>query len=90
MSVGVQIVENLPPEELTLAELNSMSVKQLKSLVTRLGESTDGCVEKADLVRRALSSDRIVLVPEPEPEPEPVPPEPLPTGLSPDDMDTSA
>ena len=58
----------------TLSELQGLSVRRLRDLMSNLGVSDEGCVEKGDLIDALLGSGRILLLEDPVDAPPAQPP----------------
>jgi len=58
----VDIVEGLPPIEISLDNLSGKSVKELRYLLVSFGLSADGALEKSELIDRLVASRRFVIV----------------------------
>ena len=62
----IEVVEGIPPVEITRKELNDKSVNDLRHLLRSYGLSTEGMLEKRELIDRLLESGRVYVV-DPEP-----------------------
>lgn len=60
----IDVVEGLPPVELTDRELSSKSVRELKTMLISYGLSVDGALDKRELIDRLIESGRVVILPE--------------------------
>lgn len=69
----VEVIEGAARPEYEATELSEMSARQLRALMLQLGIDVQGCLEKADLLERVLSS-RLVTVTHNSPPPPPPPP----------------
>lgn len=58
----INITEGVPAIELSEEEFKSKSVSELKHLLLSFGLSVDGALEKTDLRKRLIDSERVILV----------------------------
>ena len=58
----ITLVEGAPALEMTQEELARKTIHELKSLMLSFGISSDGALEKGDLIRRLVDSGRVVII----------------------------
>ena len=64
LSGKIDVVEGVPPIEITESEISAKSVRDLKCMLTSFGLSADGMLDKRELIDRLIESGRVVIVPE--------------------------
>jgi len=57
----IDIVEGLPPVEMSFASLKQKSVKELRQMLLSFGLPIDGAIEKKELTDRLVQSGRVIL-----------------------------